>query len=152
MRVFKGLGKCTHAETIIASQLAATAAKDQGWVGVPNAKSIGWAIYAAGFLIWLFGFLSEGHAPVFHWDVATPWWISIFVRNLESELGLALMFASMVPIYWSARRGTSVMRGATTSSRPDPLARLLAYSMLLVFGAVTLAWWGFLAWLIWHMI
>ena len=49
MRVFKGLGKCTHAETIIASQLAATAAKDQGWVGVPNAKSIGWAIYAAGF-------------------------------------------------------------------------------------------------------
>jgi hypothetical protein len=29
------------------------------------------------------------------------------------------------------------------------LARLLAYVALLVFGAVTLAWWGFLAWLIW---
>jgi hypothetical protein len=32
------------------------------------------------------------------------------------------------------------------------LARLLAFVALLVFGAVTLAWWGFLAWLIWHVI
>jgi hypothetical protein len=32
------------------------------------------------------------------------------------------------------------------------LARLFASTVLLVFGAVTLAWWGFLAWLIWHVI
>jgi hypothetical protein len=32
------------------------------------------------------------------------------------------------------------------------LARLFAYTALLVFGAVTLAWWGFLAWLIWRVI
>jgi hypothetical protein len=32
------------------------------------------------------------------------------------------------------------------------LARLFAYTVLLVFGAVTLAWWGFLAWLIWRVI
>ena len=32
------------------------------------------------------------------------------------------------------------------------LARLLAFVALLVFGAVTLAWWGFLAWLICHVI
>ena len=63
-----------------------------------NAKSIGWAIYAAGFVVWLFGYLSAGHAPV----LATPWWISSFVPNLEAELGLALMFASMIPIYWRA--------------------------------------------------
>ncbi len=37
-----------------------------------NAKSIGWAIYAAGFVIWLFGYLSAGHASAFDWDVATP--------------------------------------------------------------------------------
>ena len=68
------------------------------------AKSIGWTIYAAGFVIWLFGYLSAGHASVFDWDVATPWWISSFVPNLEAELGLALMFASMIPIYWRAGR------------------------------------------------
>jgi hypothetical protein len=32
------------------------------------------------------------------------------------------------------------------------LARLFAFVALLVFAAVTLAWWGFLAWLIWHVI
>jgi hypothetical protein len=69
---------------------------------MPNAKRIGWAIYAAGFVIWCFGFLSAGHAPLFDWAASTPWWISSFVPNLEAEFGLALMFASMVPIYWRA--------------------------------------------------
>ena len=52
----------------------------------------------------LFGYLSAGHASALNWDVATPWWISSFVPNLEAELGLALMFASMIPIYWRAGR------------------------------------------------
>ena len=68
------------------------------------AKSFGWAVYAAGFVIWLFGYASTGHDAVFDWDAATPWWISSFVPNLEAELGLALMFASMIPIYGGAVR------------------------------------------------
>jgi hypothetical protein len=71
---------------------------------IANAKSFGWAIYAAGFAIWLFGCLSTGHAAAFDWAVATPSWISSFVPNLEAEVGLALMFASMIPIYWRAGR------------------------------------------------
>jgi hypothetical protein len=77
-----------------------------------NAKSIGWAIYAAGFVVWLFGYLSTGHASAFDWDLATPWWISSFVPNLEAELGLVLMFASMVPIYWRAERKRALRGGA----------------------------------------
>ena len=69
-----------------------------------NAENIGWAIYAAGFVIWLFGYVSTGHAPVFDCEEATPRWISSFVPNLEAEFGLALMFASMIPIYWRAGR------------------------------------------------
>ena len=72
------------------------------WGGTPNAKRIGWAIYAAGFVIWCFGYLSAGHASLIDWAAATPWWIASFVPNLEAELGLALMFASMVPMYWRA--------------------------------------------------
>ena len=71
---------------------------------MPSAKSIGWAIYGAGFLIWLLGYLSAGHASALDWEGATPSWISSFVPNLEAELGLALMFASMIPIYWRAGR------------------------------------------------
>jgi hypothetical protein len=48
-----------------------------------SAKSIGWAIYAAGFVIWLFGYVSTGHAAAFDWEQATPRWISSFVPNLE---------------------------------------------------------------------
>ena len=97
-----------------------------------NAKRIGWAIYAIGFVIWVFGYLSAGYAPLFDWKAATPWWISSFVPNLEAELGLVLTFASVIPTL--------------------PWARIFPFAVLLVFGAVTLAWWGFLVWLIWRVI
>jgi hypothetical protein len=120
----------------VSGVVACSAGGDGGRKTVPgriaNAKNFGWAIYAAGFAIWLFGYLSAGHAPVFDWKVATPWWISSFVPNLEAELGLALMFASVLPTL--------------------PWARLLPFAVLLVLAAVTLAWCGFLAWLIWHLI
>ena len=48
------------------------------------------------------------------------------------------MFASMIPIYGRAVRGN--------------LARLFVYVALLVFAAVTLTWWWFLAWLIWRVV
>jgi hypothetical protein len=48
-------------------------------------------------------------------------------------------------------RGT--LQGATWIKYPRLLwTRLFAFAALLVFGAVTLAWWGFLGWLIWHVI
>ena len=121
------------------SRLVAAAEEKPVRGRIANAKSFGWAIYAAGFAIWLFGYLSAGHDPLFDWKAATPWWISSFVPNLEAELGLALMFASMIPIY-----GRAVVR--------DNLARLFAFAALLVFGAVILTWWGVLAWLIWRVI
>ena len=113
----------------------ATAAEKPVWGRIANAKSLGYGIYAIGFAIWLFGYLSVGHAPLFDWNAVTPWWISSFVPNLEAELGIVLMFASMIPIYGGAVR-----------------KRAFAYTALLIFGAVTLAWWGFLAWLIWRVI
>ena len=105
---------------------------------IANAKIFGWAIYAIGFAIWGFGYLSAGHAPLFDWNATTPWWISSFVPNLEAELGMALMFVSTIPIYWHALR--------------DNLARLFRFGLFLVLAAVTLTWWGFLAWLIWRVI
>jgi hypothetical protein len=99
---------------------------------IASAKSFGWAIYVAGFAIWLFGYLSAGHAPVFDWKVATPWWISSFVPNLEAELGLALTFASVIPTL--------------------PWARLFPFVAIVVLAAVTFAWCGFLGWLIWNVI
>jgi hypothetical protein len=86
-------------------------------------KGIGWAIYTAGFMIWFFGYMSTGHASVFDWDVATPWWISSFVPNLEAELGLALMFASMIPIYWRAGRKRGNLARFFAYTRADSQSR-----------------------------
>jgi len=74
------------------------------------AKASAGRFYAVGFVIWLFSYMSTGHAAAFDWEEATPRWISSFVPNLEAELGLALMFASMIPIYW--RAGRKRKRGA----------------------------------------
>jgi hypothetical protein len=102
------------------ARLAATAtSEDRRGLMMPAAKSIGWAIYAAG-LIWLFGYLSTGHAPAFDWVVATPWWISTFVPNREAELGLALMFASMIPIYWRRRQRLSFRHNAQVAASDCP--------------------------------
>ena len=107
-RNFPSFSRETVGETFSAMKIAAIEVAGVGMRGgrgrMPNAKSIGWAIYAAGFVIWLFGYLSPGHAAAFDWDVVAPSWISSFVPNLEAEFGLALMFASMIPIYWRAGR------------------------------------------------
>jgi hypothetical protein len=119
------------------SRLVATAEKPV-LRRIANARSFGWVIYAAGFAIWLFGYFTAGHAPVFDWNAVTPWWIASFVPNLEAELGMGLMLASVIPIYG----------GAVWSNR----ARLFPFAALVVVAAVTLAWWAFLTWLAWHWI
>ena len=55
------------------------------------------AIYAVGFAIWLFDYLTTSHTPLFDWNATMPWWISSFVPDVEAEIGFALMFASMIP-------------------------------------------------------
>jgi hypothetical protein len=97
---------------------------------MPSGKSVGWTIYAAGFVIWLFGYVTVGHASVFDWDVTTGSWISSFVPNLEAEVGLALMFASMISIYWRAVPKRS--RGGLIKYPKLPWVRLFAFADKLV--------------------
>jgi hypothetical protein len=60
--------------------------------------------------------------------VATPSWISSFVPGLEAELGLALMFASMIPIYWRASSHRHEHRSACGLSRAWSAAGHRAWS------------------------
>ena len=89
---------------------------------IANAKSFDWAIYAAGIAIWLFGYLSAGHAPLFDWNAVTTWWISRFVPNLQAELGMVLMFASMIPTLLRARLFPRARPSMTHKGRPGSLA------------------------------
>jgi len=65
---------------------------------------IGWVIELAGAALWLYGYLVTGHPSLFDWHASTPWWIADYLPNVESEIGMALLFAGMVPLYWPPRQ------------------------------------------------
>jgi len=64
---------------------------------------IGWAISLAGTALWIFGYFVTGHPSIVNWHAVTPWWIADFLPNIESEIGMVVMFAGMVPIYWPGK-------------------------------------------------
>jgi hypothetical protein len=64
---------------------------------------IGWVIMLAGTALWLYGYFSTGNPSLIDWHTRAPWWIADCLPNIESEIGMALMVVSMIPIYWPAR-------------------------------------------------
>ena len=60
----------------------------------------GWIIELAGAALWIYGYFVTGHPPLFDWRAHTPWWIAEWLPNLESEIGMVLVFVAMVPMYW----------------------------------------------------
>lgn len=69
-----------------------------------KAVIVGWIMELAGVALWLYGYFSVGHPSLINWRAYTPWWIADYLSNTESEIGMALAFTGMVPLYWPARR------------------------------------------------
>ncbi len=65
---------------------------------------VGWIIELAGIALWLYGYFATGHSALIDWHAYTPWWIADYLPNIESEIGMTLVCAAMVPIYWPSRR------------------------------------------------
>ena len=69
--------------------------------GMRKAHLLGWLLFLAGLVVWLYGYLRvSGHAPIVDWAAVSPWWIAAWLPNLEAEIGMGLMCASMVPFGW----------------------------------------------------
>lgn len=73
-------------------------------MGMTKAMIVGWVLSLLGTAIWIYGYFVAGHPAVFNWPAFSPWWIAEFLPNRESELGMVLVFASMIPMYWPSRR------------------------------------------------
>ena len=58
---------------------------------------------AAGFVFWLYGYVTTGTPSLVDWHAYTPWWIADFLPNIESEIGMALICIGSVLIYWPTR-------------------------------------------------
>ena len=66
------------------------------------ASRLSFAISVVGICIWAYGYLTTGHPRFVNWD-GWPWWIADFMPNVESEIGMGLLLASMIPGVLSLR-------------------------------------------------
>ena len=64
----------------------------------------GWILMLLGTALWVYGYFVTGHPAVIDWKADTPHWIAEYLPNVESEIGMVLVFIAMVPIYWPAKR------------------------------------------------
>jgi protein-S-isoprenylcysteine O-methyltransferase Ste14 len=76
---------------------------------------IGWVVELVGTALWLYGYLATGNPSLIDWHASTPWWIADYLPNIESEIGMVLVFTGMLPIYWPSQRN-----GQTTNSAARP--------------------------------
>ena len=63
----------------------------------------GWCIMLTGTVLWLYGYFVTGSPSLFDWAQYTPWWIADFLPNIQSEIGMVLVYGSLVLVYWPAR-------------------------------------------------
>jgi hypothetical protein len=66
---------------------------------------VGWITSVFGMALWLYGYYSTGNPPLIDWHAHTPWWIADFLPNINSEIGMTIMFAGTALTYWPAQRG-----------------------------------------------
>ena len=67
---------------------------------VTKTTIVGWTTFLFGLAVWLYGYLVVGQPSLIDWHAHTPWWIADYLPNLESEIGMLLCTAGMVPMYW----------------------------------------------------
>ena len=70
------------------------------WTRHGGIAIIGWIVSLAGTALWLYGYFATGNRSLIDWHAHTPWWVADFLPNIESEIGMVLAFAGMLPIYW----------------------------------------------------
>jgi hypothetical protein len=69
-----------------------------------KAVIIGWIISLAGTALWIYGYFATGNPSLIDWRADAPRWIADYLPNIQSEIGMLLTFAGMIPIYWPSQR------------------------------------------------
>jgi hypothetical protein len=64
---------------------------------------IGWTIELVGTALWVYGYFATGSPTLINWRDFAPHWIDEFLPNIQSEIGMVLVFVAMIPIYWPHR-------------------------------------------------
>lgn len=65
-----------------------------------RAEATSWFLTAVGLILWAYGYYTQGTLAYFVW----PGWISAYIPNMESEIGLALSVIGSIGICLQPRR------------------------------------------------
>jgi len=65
---------------------------------------IAYVISLAGAAIWVYGYFVTGQPSLVEWRAYTPWWVTDFLPDLQTEIGMALACAGTILCYWPPRR------------------------------------------------
>jgi hypothetical protein len=52
-----------------------------------------------GALLWVYGYFVVGHPPLLNWSSFSPLWVSSFLPNVESEIGMVVSLGGMLIAY-----------------------------------------------------
>ena len=63
----------------------------------------GWIMELLGTAFWIYGYFTIGHSSPIALPSRTPWWIADYLQNLETQLGMVIMLAGVVLVYWPSR-------------------------------------------------
>ena len=64
----------------------------------------GWAASILGMALWTYGYFVTGTPSLIAWGDVLPAWAAEWLPNLEAEIGLMLLIAGSVPLYWDMWR------------------------------------------------
>ena len=64
----------------------------------------GWAASLFGIVLWAYGYFVTGTSPLVAWSDVLPSWAAEWLPNLEAEIGLILVIAGSIPLYWDMWR------------------------------------------------
>ena len=56
-----------------------------------------------GGLLWVYGYFVVGHPSLLNWSAFSPMWVSSFLPNMESEIGMVVSITAMLVAYGAKR-------------------------------------------------
>jgi hypothetical protein len=65
---------------------------------------VGWGLQVLGTVLWLYGYFFSVSEPLIDWAAYVPSWISAWLPNWQSELGMVAATIGLIPLYWPERK------------------------------------------------
>jgi hypothetical protein len=67
---------------------------------------MGWVLTVAGSALWTLGYFTFGSSSLLDWPAFSPQWISDYLPNWQSEVGMLMAVLGQVPILYGQSKAS----------------------------------------------